>query len=138
MQWDSSANAGFCPPGVEPWLPIAADADRVNVETQRYDPGSMLSLTARLLSLRRSSPALQSGRYCPRESPEGTFVYEREGNGERWLVALNLTADTHAVSLSDVTPESIISTHLDRDTVESLDPLNLRPNEGVLVRLATP
>src|SRR5258708_11044594 len=25
MQWDSSPNAGICPPGVEPWLPISAD-----------------------------------------------------------------------------------------------------------------
>ena len=26
MQWDASPHAGFCPPGVEPWLPVAPDA----------------------------------------------------------------------------------------------------------------
>ena len=25
IQWDSSPNAGFCPPEVEPWLPVAAN-----------------------------------------------------------------------------------------------------------------
>ena len=34
MQWDGSANAGFCPPGAEPWLPVAPDHDRVNVEVE--------------------------------------------------------------------------------------------------------
>src|SRR5262249_30244917 len=31
MQWDGGPNAGFCPPGVEPWLPVAPDYRERNV-----------------------------------------------------------------------------------------------------------
>lgn len=135
MQWTAGPNAGFCPPDVEPWLPVASDAGTVNVEIEARDARSMLSLTTQLLRLRRASPALETGRYCPRDSPEGTFVYTRETDGEHWLVALNLTASAQSVSLPGLTAVSVLSTHLDRDTAESLDPLDLRPNEGCLIRL---
>ena len=36
MQWDAAPNAGFTTG--EPWLPLAADADAVNVAAQRDDP----------------------------------------------------------------------------------------------------
>src|SRR5690606_1763307 len=29
MQWDDSPNAGFCPPDVQPWLPVAPDYEQV-------------------------------------------------------------------------------------------------------------
>jgi len=37
MQWDASPNAGFSRPGVETWLPIADDADRINVAVELED-----------------------------------------------------------------------------------------------------
>jgi glycosidase len=134
MQWTSGPNAGFCPPDVEPWLPVSADAGRINVEVEHADPQSMLSLTARLLSLRRSSPALELGRYRPHETEEGTVVYERELEGESWLIALNLTSDPRSVLLPGMRAESVLSTHLDRESVDSFEPLVLRPNEGCLIR----
>ena len=53
MQWDGSANAGFTAAGVQPWLPVADSALQVNVEAQRADPYSLLSLYRELLALRR-------------------------------------------------------------------------------------
>src|SRR3984893_8653278 len=53
MQWDSSPNAGFCSPGVEPWLPLPADYRQINVAVERDDPHSLLTLTCRLIELRR-------------------------------------------------------------------------------------
>src|SRR5262249_10845108 len=55
MQWDTTPNAGFCPPGVEPWLPVNADYAQRNVDMQRNDPRSMFTLTHRLLHLRRAT-----------------------------------------------------------------------------------
>jgi alpha-glucosidase len=136
MQWTSGPNAGFCPPGVEPWLPVAADADVINVETERSDPRSMLTLTARLLSTRRASRALEMGSYRSLDSEEGTFVFRRDGDGESWLVAINLTAEPRSVFLPGAQAQTVLSTHLDRDTADSLAPLVLRPNEGCLIRLA--
>jgi alpha-glucosidase len=56
MQWDESANAGFCPAEVRPWLPVADDYQTFNVTTEQHDPHSMLSLTHTLLQLRRLNP----------------------------------------------------------------------------------
>jgi alpha-glucosidase len=136
MQWTAGPTGGFCPSDVQPWLPVASDVASINVETERQDGRSMLSLTTQLLRRRRASPALELGTYCPHESAEGTIVYTRELDGERWLVALNVTGSRQRVTLPGFTPVSVLSTHLDRDTVERLDPLDLRPNEGCLIRLA--
>src|SRR5256885_13644973 len=42
MQWDASGNAGFT--RGDPWLPLSSDHAIVNVQRQRGDPHSMLSL----------------------------------------------------------------------------------------------
>jgi glycosidase len=92
MQWDATPNAGFCPAGVEPWLPVAHDHRQSNVAAQLGDPASMLSLTRRLLALRRSSPALHAGAYRAADgAPEGCFAYWRWTDGQCILVALNLS-----------------------------------------------
>ncbi len=61
MQWDSSPNAGFCPPEVQPWLPVASDYQTYNVAVEQQDMHSFLALVRALLTLRRSSPALNVG-----------------------------------------------------------------------------
>ena len=60
MQWDA---AGSFTTAREPWLPFAADHERVNVAAQRDDPSSLLSLYRRLLALRRTEPDLRTGVY---------------------------------------------------------------------------
>ncbi|MCP6600277.1 alpha,alpha-phosphotrehalase, partial [Klebsiella pneumoniae] len=61
MQWDDGPNAGFS--AAEPWLPLAEDWEACNVEAQRSDPASMLTLHRRLLALRRDHAALSVGGY---------------------------------------------------------------------------
>jgi alpha-glucosidase len=138
MQWDASANAGFCPPGVEPWLPIADDYRQVNVAAQDHDPRSTLTLFRRLTALRRETPALSVGSY--RSVETGTipvFAYERQHEGTRMLVILNFSGTPQSVDLSAVAGQGqvILSTGLDREGVERLTPLQLRANEGVILRL---
>ena len=62
MQWSAAPNAGFAEANVEPWLPLADDFEKVNVEAQREDAGSLLHLYKQLLTLRRESAALHGGR----------------------------------------------------------------------------
>jgi alpha-glucosidase len=50
MQWEGSPSGGFTTG--EPWLP-PVDPERTNVEAQRDDPASMLSLVRDLLATRR-------------------------------------------------------------------------------------
>ena len=35
MQWDAGANAGFCEPGVEPWMRVNDDYKDVNAKQQQ-------------------------------------------------------------------------------------------------------
>jgi alpha-glucosidase len=138
MQWDASPNAGFCPAGVEPWLPVSADYATRNVAAQSTDPTSILTLYRRLLALRRASPALFGGSYRPLDGVSGDcFVYLRENGGERKLVALNFSAAEQIVSLPDLASfaEVLLSTHLDREGAVDLRSLKLREHEGCIVAL---
>ena len=49
----------------------------VNVEAQRDDPGSLLSLYRRLLALRRSEPDLLSGAYRTLEADDRVLRFAR-------------------------------------------------------------
>jgi alpha-glucosidase len=131
MQWDASRNAGFT--RAEPWLPVAP-SQRINVEAERSDPGSMLSLYRQLIALRRGSAALVSGAKRLVESPDEVLAYERSEGRERLLVALNFAAEPR--SLRGVTGRLILSTHLHREGERVAGELRLRADEGVIVDVA--
>src|SRR5439155_5556892 len=78
------------PPGVAPWLPIGAENAARHVAAQWADPNSMLSLYRRLLAARRATPALACGSYRTVAVEGDLLAWEREHDGERTLVALNL------------------------------------------------
>jgi alpha-glucosidase len=138
MQWDASPNAGFCPPQAEPWLPVAGDYQLVNVATQTGDQHSMLELTRGLLALRRNHPALSVGRYLGLEDmPDDCFVYIREHDRERMLVALNFSNAERQIDLPTELRGAIrFSTHIDRDGEAVGGQLRLRGDEGCVIQLA--
>jgi alpha-glucosidase len=138
MQWDSSPNAGFCPPNVEPWLPVSDDYKQINVAVEREDSQSMLTLTHTLLELRRTTPALRMGSYHPIEKvPPACFVYLRQLADRRYLVALNFSSERKRLSIPEIAVSGrfIISTRLDRDEQVDLSNLRLRTNEGCVIEL---
>jgi alpha-glucosidase len=138
MQWDGADNAGFCAPGVLPWLPIAADFRRRNVEAQRGEPRSMLSLTRALLALRRATPALHSGSLRMVEgAPEDCLVYVREHGGVRRLVALSFADEPRTLGMdAGDGGRVVLSTELDREGEAVAGVLGLRGHEGCVVALA--
>ncbi|MFN8484105.1 MAG: alpha-amylase family glycosyl hydrolase [Anaerolineae bacterium] len=136
MQWDAGPNAGFCPPDVEPWLPLAPDYRQVNIAVEEGEQASMLHLFRRLTTLRRATPALGVGDYRSLDaSGDGVFVYERAHEGQRVVVALNFTGDERvvAVSAEPLSGDVLLSTRLDREGPASLSALTLRPNEGIII-----
>jgi len=136
MQWDGSPNAGFCPAGIEPWLPVSGDHQTRNVAAQSADPTSILNLYRRLLQYRRSSPALQGGGYQALDVDDDCFVYLRQAGAERRLIALNFVGETRHISIpGEKRSQIVISTYLDREGDESLSALQLRAHEGVIVEL---
>jgi len=132
MQWDSSDNAGFSEPNVQPWLPLAHDYPRVNVAVEQIDPRSMLTLHQRLVALRRATPALSVGTYRHVSSDDAVFVFERASGSDRRVVALNLSNTPRTLQWSMANTRVILSTALDRE--ESVgSTLTLRHDEGLLL-----
>jgi alpha-glucosidase len=131
MQWSADVNAGFTEGA--PWLPVADDFRQVNVEVQREDPGSMLTLHRRLIELRRRTPALCVGEYVHVHTDDDLLVYERVADAERVRVALNLSGRARSLAWPDPRWRVILSTQLDRegDVGEALE---LRPDEGVVIQ----
>jgi alpha-glucosidase len=137
MQWDGSANAGFCPAGVRPWLPIASDYQTFNVAAEQHDPRSSLMLTRALLDVRRSHPALTLGSYRSIEQESATcFVYLRQHSDQRCLMALNFSAHDQVVRLPEQGQGRVLlSTHLDCEGLIPLSEVHLRGNEGLLLEV---
>ena len=140
MQWDSGPNAGFCPPGTEPWLPIPTDYQYINVAVERENPRSLLTLTRRLIQLRRSTLALTAGSYRPIERvPDDCFVYLRQSRSQRYLIALNFSGNEQTLKLSQMGHGRIVlSTYLDREELIDSTLLQLRNDEGCVIESANP
>ncbi|MGH2600354.1 MAG: alpha-amylase family glycosyl hydrolase, partial [Dehalococcoidia bacterium] len=133
MQWDGSPNAGFTTPEARPWLPLAPDADRVNVASQAEDPDSLLTLTRRLLRLRSEHPVLHVGDFEPvGATPDGTYAFRRVSADGRLTVVLNLTDVPR--SIPGAGPGRVlIGTERDREGATVGDVAELRPNEALVV-----
>ncbi len=93
MQWSNTPNAGFCPEGVQPWLPVNPDyASGVNAANQIGDSGSLLHFYRRFLHLRRKTPALVEGGYLPLDAGnEDCLAFLRCTESQACLVALNFS-----------------------------------------------
>jgi len=137
MQWDASPNAGFCPPNVTPWLPVAPGYEQVNVAVEREEATSMLTLTRALLALRRSKPALNRGSYYGLDGgSEDCFVYLRQFENERLLVALNFSEEPQRVWVPELgVGQVLLSTSLSRKERIHMAALSLYGHEGCIIEL---
>jgi alpha-glucosidase len=135
MQWGPGPAAGFTTG--EPWLPLAADAAEVNVEAQRADPRSLLALYRRLLALRRAEPALSVGAFSPLRASGDLLAWVRKEGDRRFLVVLNLGHEPAAFTplVLDLAGHVALSTALDREGEPVRRSVELRGDEGVVVRL---
>ena len=90
MQWDGSPKGGFTEG--RPWLPLDRLMGKINVELQKKDDNSLLSLHRRLIELRQAEPALAHGDFVPVYSDHQLISFVREtSSADRFLVVLNLT-----------------------------------------------
>jgi alpha-glucosidase len=138
MQWSAADKAGFTTG--EPWLPIADDYAKINVEAARDDPGSLLTLYRRLIGLRRRETALEVGRFEPVEADGDVLAYirrARQGEGD-FLIALNLGSRPHVLRRPADAAEGkvALSTHLDRAGEPIERDVPLRADEGLIVKLS--
>ncbi|MER2997542.1 alpha-amylase family glycosyl hydrolase [Pontibacter populi] len=135
MQWNTSNNAGFT--NGTPWLRVADNYTNLNVETEQQDKESALELYKQLIQLRKAEQALSIGEYIPVQTEGDLLAYRREHENTNLLIVLNLgDKDTmftpeHATLKGQI----ILDTNLKRRTEQVNDKLEVRANEGVIVRL---
>jgi alpha-glucosidase len=136
MQWSSGPWAEFST--VRPWLPVADDYRNANVELERTDASSLLSLYRRLIELRRAEPALSVGDYAALPAGDDLVAYMRKAGCRRLLIVLNFGARPRKFDLNELEAQAVLllSTHLDREQEKLGDELPLRPDEGVIVELS--
>jgi alpha-glucosidase len=128
MPWDDSPHVGFTPPDATPWLPIGEPPS--NVEAQRDDPDSILTMVRDLIALRRRTPELVEGDYASVPSPPGTWVWRR---GSRTAVALNMTDETRDIALEGPAATVVLGTDRSRTGSSVKGTITLSPREGVVM-----
>ncbi len=130
MQWSAAPDAGFG--SNEPWLPLAPDHERRNVEVELADPSSMLNLYRKILEIRRGSPALRFGSYLSHPESRGdVLAYRRESDTDTKTVVLNLSDDSQRVRISP--GRVLVSTSDPTRTEFFAEGVDLSPYEGVLI-----
>jgi alpha-glucosidase len=132
MRWDATPSAGFTTG--TPWLPIGDGVAGCNVETERNDPTSMLSLHRALLKLRRKRTALAVGAYERVPATEDCLAFIRRHDRERLLVAMNFSPAPVALTLPAefANGRVLFSTTMDRGGNAS-ETLALHAREGVVL-----
>jgi alpha-glucosidase len=136
MQWDNTKNAGFSES--TPWLRLDKTYARMNVREQRNNPHSTLNLYKKLITIRKTEPALETGNYISVYSDNQMIAYIRKDeNGPGFLIVLNLShrpcyfkSDFNGVIEIATSPE------LEGNTVSGT--ISLDGDEGLLIRLKQP
>jgi len=101
VPWEASAGHGWAGVDqVEPWLPWPPESDTRNASVLRADASSILHLYQRLIDLRRSSPALRSGRWEELDAPPDVLAYQRVSGDDRRVVIVNFGDERAEVALA--------------------------------------
>jgi maltose alpha-D-glucosyltransferase/alpha-amylase len=97
MQWDDGRNAGFSTANKDQlYLPLDPRMNRPTIKKQSGESGSLLNHVRQLITLRKCSPALQTiGSLIPLpvKTDDHHFVYIRQSGNERFLIAINPSAE---------------------------------------------
>ncbi|HKO46671.1 MAG TPA: alpha-amylase family glycosyl hydrolase [Polyangiaceae bacterium] len=132
MQWTSGLNAGFS--SGTPWLPLPAEASRVNVELQQKDPTSLLAFYRKVLALRRAEPALSVGAYESLDAGASILSYERSDDQRSFEIVLSFSTESQLVSMPGASGKRLVLS-TDPQRAEGIvdGTLVLAPNEGVVL-----
>lgn len=108
VQWDASANGGFSPEGVTPWIAVNPNYPAINAEAVLADEDSIFYHYQQLVALRRgklkdlmvyASFAPVDSVQVPHDEDEAVYAYTRTGGAdgspanESLLVVSNFTAE---------------------------------------------
>ena len=124
MVWNSkSSNGGFSGAN-STWLPVKAPQQARAVDLQEGDKNSVLSFYREMLTLRRNSESLRSGKTSFADTPEPLLAYVR---GDKMFCAFNLSDKPQTMTVAQT-----VSSLLEQNAVVKSNVLTLGPN-GFLI-----
>lgn len=139
MQWDTSPNAGFCPPDVSPWLPVTPSFKERNVDCEMKNPDSLLNCYKRFLKARQKTPALNSGSIEILElkaAPKDILSYVRtaliKGTEQKAYVFLNFGKKTIIFRSPVKDAKFMVSTSVNSSPIQERN-IVLDPQEGIVL-----
>ncbi|KAK9335718.1 maltase [Lipomyces starkeyi NRRL Y-11557] len=94
MQWDSTANAGFCSEAVEPWMSVVGSYMEINVADQIGRKDSLLEFWKKVLDLRKLHKDLfVYGRFQLIEQGDDLMTFTKHGGDMTSLTVANLSSE---------------------------------------------
>ncbi len=136
MQWNSQEQAGFSTG--KPWLRLSSTYKRVNVEVQKNDPYSHLTLYKRLIALRQSQPSLKWGDYKPVYADQQALAYVRQAPSEKvFLIVLNLSHRPCYLKIQHrpINGTVVLSTASELEGTTVTETIQLGGDEGIIAEL---
>ena len=102
VQWSSADNAGFT--AGTPWMRVNPNYRTINVEAEQADPNSVYTFYKELIQLYKD-PAYHGtftfGKLVPfAREQKNLIAYERQGDGQKLLIAVNFQKEPQTVTLS--------------------------------------
>ena len=102
VQWSSADNAGFT--AGTPWMRVNPNYRTINVEAEQADPNSVYAFYKELIQLYKD-PAYHGtftfGKLVPfAREQKNLIAYERQGDGQKLLIAVNFQKEPQTVTLS--------------------------------------
>jgi alpha-glucosidase len=136
MQWSGEKHAGFTS-GTKPWLRLADDFDKINVEIQQKDSRSLLMLYRNLIVLRKKTPALQIGDYLPVPADGDVLAYVRQHQDERVLIVLNFGKKkvTFSPGRFRLMGKVLLDTVGENADLEMKTKIKVLSNQGLIIKL---
>ncbi|MEJ4046905.1 alpha,alpha-phosphotrehalase [Erwinia sp. SLM-02] len=112
MQWSADPQAGFT--AGTPWIPVAHNADKINVEQALADHDSVFYHYQRLIQLRKSVSLLTEGDYQDLlPDSADLWCYTRSAGGKTLRVLANLSGQAQAVTLAACRGEVLLHNYED-------------------------
>lgn len=132
IQWDDSANGGFTTG--TPWLHVNDNYKTINVQRNLDNTNSIFYTYQRLIQLRQENPIIVWGDFeLIEHTPEEVFAYYRIYEGEKWLVAANISEQEHGIAVDGKVSEIIMSNY-DRAEID-VTAFTMKPYEVFAVKL---
>lgn len=138
MQWNEEKHAGFTKG--EPWIPVAGNYDKINVERALKEKNSVFYHYQKLIELRKRYDVITTGVYeWILEEDPNIFAYLRRGKHETLLCVNNFFAEECRFVLPEESglvgknSEILLSNY--PDSPHDFRHIQLRPYESIVYRL---